>query len=93
MFLGVKSVAQFLKLDLSDSTIQAIADASTLPAMKANPRADCSWVKSADGTDAQHLRKGGSGGWREHFTVHQNAVYDEIIEDRMIFSEWKFTFG
>eukprot|EP00045_Choanoeca_perplexa_P010776 m.111733 g.111733 ORF g.111733 m.111733 type:complete len:295 (+) comp15389_c1_seq1:31-915(+) len=76
-----RKVSEFLGLELSDDIIQRVGEACTLSAMKANPKANCSWIKNSNGKDAEHLRKGGAGGWRSVFTVEQDDAYSQRIEE------------
>eukprot|EP00730_Choanoeca_flexa_P005977 TRINITY_DN12061_c0_g2_i2.p1 TRINITY_DN12061_c0_g2~~TRINITY_DN12061_c0_g2_i2.p1 ORF type:complete len:305 (+),score=78.13 TRINITY_DN12061_c0_g2_i2:36-917(+) len=79
----VRKVAEFLELQLSDDIINKVAEACTLRAMKSNPKANCNWIPGKGGKEAQHLRKGGAGGWRSVFTVEQNDVYSKRIETEL----------
>lgn len=45
--------------------------ATTLEAMKKNPKAN---IRPGE----HHLRKGGSGGWRDVYTVRESDMFDEI---------------
>ena len=59
---------------------------STLTAMKKSPYAN---VYPA----LNHLRKGGSGGWRNFFTVRESEAFDKIYREQMEGSGLKMDFG
>lgn len=60
--------------------------ASTLAAMKQNPKANIQ-------PNTKHLRKGGSGGWRDSFTVRESEAFDEIYRHEMKGSGLTMDFG
>ncbi|EDQ84490.1 uncharacterized protein MONBRDRAFT_34674 [Monosiga brevicollis MX1] len=76
---AVAKVAAFVDKDLPSETVKKIASACTLDSMKANPKADCSWISGKQG-DAKHLRKGGKGGWMDVFTNEQNQEMNGWIQ-------------
>jgi hypothetical protein len=89
----VKQIAEFLGMDASDQLIRRVADQCTLKAMKSNPKADCSWIKSKNTDSEGHLRRGGSGGWRDYFTVAQNTHFDEYCVERLTGSGLEYDYG
>ena len=62
------------------------AAASTISAMKANPKANVLH-------EVQQLRKGGAGGWRDVFTVQQSEDFDKLYREQMKGSGLKMDFG
>lgn len=40
-----------------------------------------------------HLRKGGSGGWRDNFTVRESEEFDELYLQQMEGTGLQFDFG
>lgn len=43
--------------------------------------------------DVKHLRKGGSGGWRDVFTVRQSEEFDRLYLEQMKGSGLEMNFG
>lgn len=60
--------------------------ASDISAMKNNPKANTQ-------SDVTHLRKGGSGGWRDVFKVRQSASFDRLYRKQMEGSGLEMDFG
>ena len=68
------------------ATILQTVVASTIDAMKQNPKANLSPA-------SQHLRKGGAGGWRDVYTVRESEAFDEIYLKQMEGTGLKMDFG
>lgn len=59
---------------------------STISAMRNNPKAN---IRPAE----NHLRQGGSGGWRDVFTVRESEAFDKLYHEQMAGSGLKMNFG
>ena len=89
---AVRKVVGFLGLGMNEDVIARIGEACTLSAMKANPKTNCSWLKTSDGSDTRHLRKVGTGGWRSVFTAEQDDIYNQRIAARLKGTGLEFQF-
>uniref|UniRef100_A0A8C4QXY5 Sulfotransferase n=1 Tax=Eptatretus burgeri TaxID=7764 RepID=A0A8C4QXY5_EPTBU len=77
-------LASFLGHDLSPEAIKNLVKQLSFNAMKANMDEKFSNVMSSAGfTFKQFLRKGQVGDWKNHFTVAQNEVMDQLITDQL----------
>ncbi|CAN0296388.1 unnamed protein product [Ectocarpus fasciculatus] len=70
----------------TDRSIDQVDAASSLSAMKRNPKTNLYPSK-------KHLRKGGAGGWRDSFTVRESEAFDEIYREQMEGSGLRMDFG
>lgn len=59
---------------------------STISAMRNNPKAN---IRPSE----NHLRKGGSGGWRNMFTVRESEAFDKLYREQMAGSGLTMDFG
>ena len=59
---------------------------STISAMRNNPKANIRPYEN-------HIRKGGSGGWRNFFTVRESEAFDKIYHEQMAGSGLEMDFG
>ncbi|EGD78102.1 hypothetical protein PTSG_08980 [Salpingoeca rosetta] len=84
---SVRKIADFMGKDVSDETVAEVARMSTLDSMKKNPLADCKWITASEHAteqgDAQHLRRGGKGNWKDVFTVRQNEIFTRYCDERL----------
>lgn len=62
------------------------ATASTIKAMKKNPKANIR-------PHTKHLGKGGAGGWRNTYTVRESEAFDEVYRKEMEGTGLKMDFG
>ncbi|KAE8152785.1 P-loop containing nucleoside triphosphate hydrolase protein [Aspergillus avenaceus] len=85
---GIKNIAQFLDIKLSDDALDAITAKASFSQMKGDKFTGMSDVKEA----GQFYRKGKIGSWREQFTVAQNDTFDKLYKDRMSNTGLEFEF-
>lgn len=65
--------------------LQTLAE-SSISAMRKNPKAN---IRPSE----NHFRKGGSGSWRNVFTVRESEAFDEIYREQMAGSGLTMDFG
>ncbi|CAN0439020.1 unnamed protein product, partial [Laminaria digitata] len=84
----IRKIAGFASINCTEETLAKARTAagSTLSAMKNNPKANIR-------PSFNHLRKGGSGGWRNVFTARESEAFDEIYRQQMEGSGLKMDFG
>eukprot|EP00903_Cladosiphon_okamuranus_P015917 g14702.t1 len=82
----VRKIAQFAGIEHTPETIAKTTTATSLEAMKKNPKAN---IRPGQ----QHLRKGGAGGWRDVYTVRESELFDEIYRKEMEGTGLKMDFG
>eukprot|EP00058_Branchiostoma_floridae_P023723 XP_002609213.1 hypothetical protein BRAFLDRAFT_90666 [Branchiostoma floridae] len=74
---AVKTIVAFLEVDLDESTIKGIAEASTFNNMKAD-------MDNAELVERQAIaRKGIIGDWKNMFTPEQNEAFDAWYEKKL----------
>lgn len=75
----VTHIAQFLKRQLSKSTIEHIVQMTAFSAMRENPMANYSTIPDSifDRTASEFMRKGEVGDWKNHFSAEEDAVFEE----------------
>ena len=77
---AVVKIARFIgRNDVANDAerVAAIVAKSTFDAMKANPKANFSWLKAARNADEpEFLRKGVVGDWASYFTPQQIEQFD-----------------
>ncbi|KAM6449607.1 sulfotransferase 1C2-like [Liasis olivaceus] len=88
----IQKIAQFLRMELSESVLDQIVQHTTFESMKDNPMANYSTMPSSimDQTVSPFMRKGTVGDWKEHFTVAQSQQLDEICAQQLGNSSLKF---
>lgn len=83
---AIERIARFTGLPSEPEIIDAVAVKSTIKAMRQDAR-----TVQAVGFD--HLRNGGSGTWRDMFTVRQSENFDALYRRRMDGTGLTFDFG
>uniref|UniRef100_A0A8C1GKR8 Sulfotransferase n=1 Tax=Cyprinus carpio TaxID=7962 RepID=A0A8C1GKR8_CYPCA len=75
----VTRIAQFLKRQLSKSTIEHIVQMTAFSAMRENPMANYSTIPDTifDRTASEFMRKGEVGDWKNHFSAGEDAAFEE----------------
>ncbi|NWR69872.1 ST6B1 Sulfotransferase, partial [Centropus unirufus] len=75
--LGVKNIAAFFGIPLSETEIQSVVERSSFQSMKKNS-------KKTHGTFGDILfRKGDVSDWKNLFSEDQNEKMDKVFEERM----------
>ncbi len=72
--------------EVDDNILDTCVQKSDITAMRNDSR-----TASVVGSD--HIRKGGSGGWRKYFTVQQSEDFDLLYRNKMKGSGLMFDFG
>ncbi|XP_026505316.1 sulfotransferase 6B1-like [Terrapene carolina triunguis] len=75
--LGVKKIAEFSVLPLTEEQLQAVADRSSFQAMKENAH------KTHGAFGNVLFRKGGVSDWKNLFNEDQNQEMDKMFEERL----------
>jgi len=86
---AIKKIADFLEMDYTPELIQKVTEKSSLKFMQSNTvnaEMKKAGIKS-------HFRKGGAGGWVDHFNVRQSAAFDAVYRELMRGSGLTFNFG
>mmetsp|Transcript_22530 Transcript_22530/g.29484 ORF Transcript_22530/g.29484 Transcript_22530/m.29484 type:complete len:319 (+) Transcript_22530:78-1034(+) len=83
---SISKIAEFCSLDSSPEVISKTVENSSMKSMKANQQANALAAFN-------HLRKGGSGGWKDYFTVALSEVFDLVYATKMEGSGLTFDFG
>ncbi|XP_006815272.1 sulfotransferase 1C3-like [Saccoglossus kowalevskii] len=80
----VRAVCAFLGKTLTSELIQRISDECTFEAMKKRKVKDhlCK-IFGIDPSLSPFIRKGKVGGWKDHFTVAQNEVFDKWYHEAL----------
>lgn len=77
---AIKKIARFLGKELSQETVQCIANQTSFPAMKNLGNANYDWIPKYKGG---FLRKGEVGDWRNYFSEEQIDRLDALFEEKM----------
>ncbi|KAG8434056.1 hypothetical protein GDO86_012431 [Hymenochirus boettgeri] len=82
---SVKRISQFLGKDLDDAALDSVVNHVSFKIMKENKMANFTLVPDTymDHDKSPFMRKGIVGDWKNHFTVAQSELFDEIYKERM----------
>ena len=80
---AVKTIANFLNIDVNDEIIAKVVKNSSISEMRS----------SSNMAGLNHFRQGGYGNWRNVFTVGMNEFFDDIYAYKMKDTDLKFNFG
>ncbi|XP_078599900.1 sulfotransferase 1B1-like [Branchiostoma floridae x Branchiostoma japonicum] len=83
---SVKTIASFLKKDLTDDAVRAVAEACSFQTMKKR------YAQSTSKLLQCITRKGKIGDWKNYFTLEQNREFDADYEDKMAGTGLTFNF-
>ena len=86
----IEKIAKFVGKQLSQETVERIADQTSFAAMKKEGNANYSWNKHFKG---EFLRKGQVGDWRNYFTEEQSDRLDALYAEKMAGSGLLFEYG
>ncbi|XP_046353753.2 sulfotransferase 1B1-like [Haliotis rufescens] len=92
---AVKDIAKFLKLTSTDQFCEEVAAACSFKKMKKvdqEMKGDLPLKIWKDGTEGTFYRKGEIGDWKNWFTVAENEKFDQIWNEKMKDSGFKFTY-
>ncbi|CAM9660288.1 unnamed protein product [Ectocarpus sp. 12 AP-2014] len=81
----IRKIADFAGINYTPDILAKADAASSLSAMKRNPKTNL-YPKN-------NLRKGGAGGWRDSFTVRESEAFDQIYREQMEGSGLRMDFG
>ena len=93
---AVRTMAEFIGVDLKPDVVDKIVKESTIDRMKANPNTNFSFMPS--GSFALNyinpfLRKGIVGDWKSHFTANQLSTFEAVYQEKMKCSGLDFECG
>jgi len=80
---AVKTIANFLNIDVNDEIIAKVVKNSSISEMRS----------SSNMAGLNHFRQGGYGNWRNVFTVGMNEFFDDVYAYKMKDTDLKFNFG
>ena len=80
---AVKTIANFLNIDVNDEIIAKVVKNSSISEMRS----------SSNMAGLNHFRQGGYGNWRNVFTVGMNELFDDVYAYKMKDTDLKFNFG
>lgn len=82
----IRSIIDFLGVDLTQDQLNDVVKHSTFKNMKQIPQASYEQVPGNvfDTRKGHFMRKGTIGDWKNHFTVAQNELFDEVFEKEMM---------
>ncbi|XP_035691382.1 sulfotransferase 6B1-like [Branchiostoma floridae] len=83
---AVKTIASFLKKDLTDDAVRAVVEACSFQTMKER------YAQSSYKPLQIFTRKGKIGDWKNYFTVEQNREFDAEYEYQMAGTGLSFEF-
>ena len=92
---AIRSVAQFIGIELTDELLQKVLKYSSFASMKQDSSANHNWQVGPGNIFSQpnmFIRKGEIGGWREHFSEEQSKRFDEIYKENMSGVDLEFRF-
>ncbi|KAG9350007.1 hypothetical protein JZ751_026360 [Albula glossodonta] len=79
----ISRISSFLGLSPSEKEKERVTGKTKFETMKSNSMADYSTFDMMDQSISPFMRKGTVGDWKNHFTVAQNAEFDEEYKRRM----------
>ncbi|CAM9901363.1 unnamed protein product [Phaeothamnion confervicola] len=82
---AIQRISTFLGIPTTPDLVARVIENSSIDSMKKNANANV--------VGHGHLRRGGSGGWRDVFSVRQSERFDALYRDRMAGSGLQFDFG
>uniref|UniRef100_A0A6V3BMT7 Sulfotransferase domain-containing protein n=1 Tax=Heterosigma akashiwo TaxID=2829 RepID=A0A6V3BMT7_HETAK len=87
---AITKIAEFINIELTEELLAKVVEKSSLKSMKSNSAVTSQMAKF--GITA-HIRKGGAGGWRNHFTVRQSELFDLCYGELMKGTGLEMDFG
>lgn len=79
----VSKIAKFLGKDLTDEQISMVTETTSFKNMKNNNVVNYEyWSQMREEGSAPFMRKGKVGDWKNHFTVAQSQLMDEIYKEK-----------
>lgn len=87
-------IAKFLKLNTTEEIVDKVDEFTKFKNMKANPATNWTTIpEDVDCSISPFMRKGQIGDWRNHFTVAQNDLFDQIIASKLRGLDLDFDYG
>ncbi|XP_055991551.1 sulfotransferase 2A1-like [Sorex fumeus] len=82
---SVQKICRFLGMELGPEALDSVLENSSFQAMKDNKMSNYSLVDGVaiDLKTSTMMRKGVYGDWKNHFTVAQAEIFDEIYQEKM----------
>ncbi|XP_033099686.1 sulfotransferase 1E1-like [Anneissia japonica] len=89
---GVIQIADFLGKPLSDEAIDKTVEHCSFKTMSRNPMTNFTGLDAFDHKVSSFMRKGGTGDWKNWYTVAQNEAMSKLIEERIQGSGLEFDY-
>lgn len=82
---AVLKICSFLGKQLDEQQIDSVVKHGTFKQMKTNPNANYESVPESllNHKNGAFMRKGTVGDWKNHLTVAQNEMFDQVFQERM----------
>ncbi|KAK1170411.1 amine sulfotransferase-like [Acipenser oxyrinchus oxyrinchus] len=82
---AVLKICSFLGKQLDEQQIDSVVKHCTFKQMKTNPNANYESVSQSllNHKEGAFMRKGTVGDWKNHLTVAQNEMFDQVFQERM----------
>ncbi|MGH0149842.1 UNVERIFIED_CONTAM: hypothetical protein FKN15_043029 [Acipenser sinensis] len=82
---AVLKICSFLGKQLDEQQIDSVVKHCTFKQMKTNPNANYESVPESllNHKNGAFMRKGTVGDWKNHLTVAQNEMFDQVFQERM----------
>ncbi|KAG7268701.1 hypothetical protein CRUP_021384, partial [Coryphaenoides rupestris] len=85
LLTAVRRICSFLGKELTDTQLADVVTHSTFKNMRLIPQANYEMVSDdlLNHHNGTFMRKGTIGDWKNHFTVAQNEVFDQVFQKEM----------
>ena len=80
---AVATIAKFIGQDISKELVEEIAHRTAFENMKKDNSANKEWLKLQRASEADFMRKGVIGDWKNYFTPEQIARLDVVYEKKL----------
>ena len=88
----IRTIAKFLKKEMSDADVDKLANHVSFESMKENPMTNMKSMPFYDQSISPFMRKGTVGDWKNYFTVEQSEYFDELYKEKVSHTGLEMTF-
>ena len=82
---AVTGIAKFLKVEISNEKMEIMKDKCSFAAMKKDDNVNYNWLNGiVKDPNANFVRKGKVGDWKNHLTEEQSKKIEEMADERLI---------